>query len=128
MAIWHDLECSQCGAVEIDARVQGEITTCILCQGMRKIVYDRWTTVHTDLFPTPQYSDASGRMHSSQREKERYMRELGYEVCGDPKGGARPDHRIKDTAFSFSGQTSRRSTAERAHTSGRIAPGIRSGR
>jgi len=126
VSVWHDLECDVCGAREDDASVSGgTIPPCASCGGSRRIVFDGWTTVHTDLFPTPQYSDASGSWHRSQREKERALRERGFEPCGDRNHGARPDHRIRDSAFSYAGQHSRRSTGERARESRRIFPGVR---
>jgi hypothetical protein len=113
MSVWHDLECQRCGFRETDVLVsQGRIRRCP-CGGARKIVYDGWQTVHTDLFTTPQYSDAAGLTFSSQREKERHMAGLGYQVAGDRVGGARADHTLKHKAVSYAGQGCRKSTAER---------------
>ena len=126
MSVRHDLRCLACGAREADAMVDpAQVPPCGSCGGERRIVFDRWSTVHTDLFATPRYSDASGRWHSSQREKERFMRERGFEPCGDRKGGARPEHTIRDTAFSYAGQRTRQSTRERARAARRISPGVR---
>ena len=126
MGVWHDLQCEACGERHSDVPVSGGVAPpCASCGGPCRIVFDRWTTVHTDLFSTPQYSDASGRWHRSQREKERCMREAGFEPCGDRQHGGRPEHRIHETAFSYAGQASRQSTGERARTARRISPGVR---
>ena len=65
----------------------------------------------------PVYSDATGQWHSSQRDKERVMREKGYEPAGDKTHGARPDLRIHRKGFSYPGQGARTSTAERTRSS-----------
>lgn len=112
--ILHDLRCRHCGFVEREAQVRanrlGHCPKCLL--GGRKITYEFWETVKTDVFGSPQMSDASGREHSSQREKERFMRSQGYEGCGDKVGGARRDHTLRGTGFSYAGQRTRRTQAE----------------
>jgi hypothetical protein len=67
----------------------------------------------TDLFGCPQYSDASGRYHSGQREKEKYLARIGFHPAGDKEHGARHEHRLKGTALSGAGVARRTSTGER---------------
>ena len=69
--------------------------------------------LHTDVYGCAKYSDATGQYHTSQRDKDRVMKEAGYEPCGDKVHGARPEHRIKNTGFSYRGQPSRTSARER---------------
>jgi len=107
----HDIRCTRCDTIHIDVVIEDHVyPLCQLCGGKTVWIPSKVTT---DLFGTPQYSDAAGRCFSSQREKEKYMAERGYWGKGDKDHGARPDLSIKHTAFSYSGQDSRVSTGER---------------
>ena len=66
----------------------------------------------TDVYGVAQYSDATGQWHTSQRDKAKVMRNAGFEEAGDPVHGARAEHSIKGSTFSFGGQSSRRTIAE----------------
>jgi len=66
----------------------------------------------TDVFGSAQYSDATGQCHTSQRDKARVMKESGFFEAGDLVGGARADHRLKRTTFSYGKQQSRRTASE----------------
>ncbi len=108
--IVHDLRCEQCGAVERNVAIEaGKYPRCE-CGGKRD-----WNPaqLNTDVYGSPQYSDASGRVHSSQHEKRKFMREAGFHEAGDLVGGARADHRIKNSAFMFPGKRSHTSVGER---------------
>jgi hypothetical protein len=107
----HDIRCTRCATIQLDVVIENhEYPPCPLCGGKTTWVPSKMTT---DLFATPQYSDAAGRSFSSQREKEKYMAERGYWGKGDKDHGARVDLSIKRTGFSYSGQGNHRSTGER---------------
>jgi len=107
----HDIRCTRCATIQLDVVIENhEYPKCPLCGGKTVWVPSKMTT---DLFGTPQYSDATGEWHSSQRDKERAMRDLGYHPKGDKEHGARPDLSIKRTGFSYAGQKHRESTGER---------------
>lgn len=107
----HDIRCTRCGTERADVVIENHVyPKCQQCGGKTTWMPAKMTT---DLFATPQYSDATGQFHSSQREKERVMAEKGYWPKGDKDHGARPDLSIKRTGFSYSGQSSRQSTGER---------------
>jgi hypothetical protein len=116
--ILHDLICKDCEAVRRDVVViNGDYPHCTICKGEMTWMPSK---VSTDLFATPQFSDATGEWHSSQSEKIKRMKEIGvattgvpYTEAGDKVHGARNDLSIKRSAFSFSGQKSRVSTEER---------------
>ena len=109
--ILHDLSCPQCGAEFKDVLItDGDYGTCVICGTDLK-----WTPakINTDVFGCPQYSDATGKVHSSQHEKRMEMAKWGYHEAGDPVGGARHEHRIKNTAFCYPNQKSHVSTGEK---------------
>ena len=66
----------------------------------------------TDVYGSAQYSDATGEFHTSQREKIKTMKDLGYEEAGDKVGGARKEHRLKGTGYFYPGQSSHRTVSE----------------
>ena len=108
----HDIRCTRCQTVALDVVIENHVyPPCTLCGGKTSWIPAKVTT---DLFGTPQYSDAAGRFFSSQREKEKYMAERGYYGKGDKDHGARVDLSIRGTGFSYPGQGSRTSTGERA--------------
>ena len=110
----HDIRCVGCGTIRENVVIENHVYPhCQRCGDQMTWIPSKVTT---DLFPTPQYSDATGKMHSSQREKERCMRDLGYTPKGDKEHGARPDLSIKRSAFSYPGQKSHISTGERHGT------------
>jgi len=108
-----DLRCHDCGeiywGVACEYRKYGN---CGNCGGELEITWEGRQAPSTDVYGSPQYSDASGQLHTSQREKIKYMREWGYEEAGDKVGGARNEHRIKGTGYSFPGQKNRRTVSE----------------
>ena len=107
----HDIRCTRCDTIALNVVIENHAyPKCTLCGGKTVWIPSKMTT---DLFGTPQYSDASGQLHSSQREKEKYMAERGYWGKGDKDHGARVDLSIKKSAFSYPGQGSRVSTGER---------------
>ena len=87
---------------------------CASCGGKMKISWEGGHAPSTDVYGSEQYSDATGMYHTSQRQKEQVMRDYGYEVAGDPVGGARKEHRLKGTTFSYGNQSSRRTVSEGA--------------
>lgn len=112
MAVVHDLICKRCQKVTPGQLVDvGKYGTCE-CGGARTWMPSK---LSSDVFGSEQYSDAAGRSFTSQREKENYMRDRGYQIAGDPVGGARYEHGINGTAFSYAGQGAKTSTAERGH-------------
>lgn len=99
MAVLHDLICKR-GHVERGVLVSvGEYGRC-RCGAART-----WMPAgfNTDVFGSETYSDAAHRSFTSQRQKDRYMREHGYEPCGDKVGGSRPELKINGTYFSGGG-------------------------
>ena len=109
--IIHDLRCKNCQRIEEGVAVKaGEYPDCGVCGGERTWVPRSFVL---DLFGTPQYSDASGEFHSSQREKERFMAKHEFYGAGDKEHGGRKELTMNRSAFSYRGQGSRVSTAER---------------
>ena len=112
MAVLHDLICTAetCRWHEEGWVENGQYPLCPICGADTT-----WmpTGLHTDVYGSEQYSDAAGRSFSSQHEKEIFMARKGYVVAGDPVGGARADHRIRGSGFSYARQGSRQSAAER---------------
>ena len=111
-----DLRCDACNVVydgvlcELD-----EYGDCEQCGQPLKHQLS-WNGANGGLFGAPKYSDASGQYHSSQRDKEMFMARHGYHPAGDKVGGARKTLRVEGSAFSYPGQRSRASTAERSQT------------
>jgi hypothetical protein len=98
--------------------------TCGVCGGTLAFHPEGFVT---DVYGQSQYSDAVGGYVTSSRDRDQKMRNVnhsigdsgfnvvGYEPCGDKVGGARPDHSLKNSAFSGGGmQSSRTSTGERS--------------
>lgn len=100
----HDLRCRECGAVETGVWCEGEGYPACSCGGQRT-----WLpfVFKTDVYGTPMFCEASGESHSSAHDRDRYMRQRGYEPCGDPVGGARNVLKVEGTVFSYPGQPSR---------------------
>lgn len=117
--ILHDLICTVCERVEVDVQVSGgDYGHCDTCGGERTW---RPAGFHTDVYGSPQYSDASGQYHSSTREKAAHLADprnneygVSFQEAGDKVGGARKDHTLKRTGFSYPSQGGRTSTGERA--------------
>jgi hypothetical protein len=76
------------------------------------VTWERGRAPSTDVYGCAQLSDATGLEHTSQREKIKYMRDAGYEEAGDKVGGARIEHSLKNSTFSFGGQVSHRTVSE----------------
>lgn len=122
MSVVHWIRCPRCGAVEQDVRV--DVESMPLCtQGHEatpmRVTWEHGIPPKTDLHE-PRYSEAAGRSFRSTREKERWMRDptknawgISYEPCGDKVGGARTDLSIRNTGFSYPGNSRRTSTGER---------------
>lgn len=108
----HDLYCSFCKRQKWEVIRCKADWICNVCGNPKVECYDRWGTVNTDLFATPQFSNATGEWHSSQRDKERKMADLGYYGCGDKNHGSRPDLSMRNSAWSYSRQHSHISTGE----------------
>lgn len=94
--VLHDIRCAKCQRLMPDVLVDTENMPKCRCGGATRWVPSR---MNTDLYPTPRYSDATGKTHTSQREKERYMRDRGFTPCGDKVGGARLDLSLRGTKF-----------------------------
>jgi hypothetical protein len=115
-AIIHDLRCTDCKVLHLNVAVaNGVKPACCLCGGETKVSWEGGKPPGTDIYSTPRWNEGTGRFERSHREAEKYMRSQGWEGgCGDKVGGARPDHSLKRTGFSYAGQGSRVSTGERA--------------
>ena len=87
---------------------------CASCGGEMQVSWEGGQAPCTDVYGHEQYSDATGMMHSSHGDKVRHMSENGFYEAGDKVGGARNEHRINGTGFSFPGQTRRRTVSEGA--------------
>lgn len=110
-----DLRCTVCDAIVWNVATEYKrYPGCASCGGKMEVTWEGRQAPATDVYGVAQFSDATGEWHTSQRDKVRVMRECGYEEAGDPVGGARPDHTLKNTAWSYPGQKSRTSTEERA--------------
>lgn len=107
-----DLACDACGAEYPGTlcayREYGDCTAC----GNPLRYVATWGGANGGLYGSAQYSDATGQWHTSQHEKEMVMAKKGYYPAGDPVGGARKDHTLKNSAFGFSGGP-KTSTGER---------------
>ena len=109
--ILHDLRCKACGAVEEDVRCSPPSYPECVCGSTDRTWIPRKVT--SDIFSTPKFNHATGQWHTSTRDVESTMAKMGYSAAGDKVHGARDETWIKESAFSFSGQGSRRSSAER---------------
>jgi len=110
-----DLRCVDCGEVVFGvACAYRRYPACANCGGKLKITWEGGIAPATDVYGRPVYSDATGECHTSQREKAKAMAEWGFHEAGDPVGGARREHKLRGTGFSFSGQSSRRTVSEGA--------------
>ncbi len=108
-----DLRCTVCSAVTLAvACAYREYPNCALCGGSTAITWAGGVAPSTDVYGSAKYSDATGQEHTSQREKIRAMKDLGYHEAGDKVGGARADHTLKNSTFSFPNQGSRRTVTE----------------
>ncbi len=87
---------------------------CANCGGRMRVSWEGGQAPSTDVFGSEQYSDATGMYHTSQRDKERTMRDYGYETAGDKVGGARREHVLKGTTFSYGNQANKRTVGEGA--------------
>jgi len=114
VSVLHHVRCLECETVEHDFHVQGgDYGRCPVCTSNHRT----WipSKVNTDVYGAPQYSDATGQWHTSQRDKVRVMREAGYEEAGDKVHGARPEHRLTNHGFSDPQAKSHVSAGEREH-------------
>ncbi len=110
-----DLRCTVCSAVTLAVACSyREYPNCATCGGSTAITWAGGKAPGTDVFGCSTYSDATGEWHTSQRGKIKAMRDLGYEEAGDKVGGARADHTLKRSTFSFPDQGSRRTVSEGA--------------
>jgi len=118
-----DLRCRRCDRIyEDQVTPYKRYGRCPSCGGSLEATWERGKPPTTDLYGTPRYSDATGRLHASHREKVQHMRSLGYHEAGDPVGGARVTLSLRGTAFSYAGQGRRVSTAERIQARGKTPP------
>jgi len=109
-----DLRCQKCDRVYRGVACEYREYPRCECGGKTAITWDGGVAPSTDVWGSAQYSDASGQYHTSQREKVKYLKEWGYHEAGDPVGGARKEHRLKGSTFSFAGQKNRRTVSEGA--------------
>ena len=110
-----DLYCMDCGDVVWGvACAYKKYPGCANCGGELRVTWEGGQAPSTDVYGSPQYSDASGQYHSSQREKIGVMRDHGFDEAGDAVGGARYEHKLKRTTFSYCGQGNRRTVSEGA--------------
>ena len=110
-----DLRCVECGNVVLDVQCKyANYPECGICKGEMCVTWEAGRPPKTDVYGSPQWNEGVGDYVRSTRDAEKKMADEGFYPAGDPVGGARSDHRIKGTGFSYSGQTSRLSTAERA--------------
>jgi len=108
-----DLYCVDCDEPVFGvACAYREYPDCASCGGEMRVNWEGGHAPSTDVYGSEQYSDASGLSHSSTREKEAHMADWGYHPAGDPVGGARIEHKLNGTGFSFPGQVSRRTVNE----------------
>ena len=115
--IIHDLRCMQCGVVQVNVAIESGNTSvsCPLCAGPTQISWAHGKPPATDVYGQARYNLGTGREETSSRGAEKYMQGLGYDGhAGDRVHGGRVEHRIVGTGYSYSGQGSRQSTAERA--------------
>ncbi len=110
-----DLYCVDCKEVVWSVACNyGHYPDCAGCGGKMRITWEGGHAPATDVYGSAQYSDATGQFHTSQRDKARVMREIGFHEAGDLVGGARADHRLKKTTFSYGKQGSHRTVSEGA--------------
>ena len=110
-----DLYCIDCEEVAWSVACEYEhYPDCASCGGEMQITWEGGHAPSTDVYGCAQYSDATGLEHTSQREKIKHMRDNGWDEAGDKVGGARPEHRLHGTGFSFPGQGNRRTVNEGA--------------
>ena len=109
--ILHDLRCNRCEAIEEDVRCSPPDYPACVCGSTDRAWVPRKVT--SDIFSTPKWNHATGQWHTSTRDVESAMAKLGYTPAGDKVHGARDETWMKDSGFSFGGQQSRRSSAER---------------
>lgn len=108
-----DFRCPACERVVTDhVSAYGDWPVCA-CGAEMRVTWERGKCPALDAYGVPVYSDATGQYHTSTRDRERAMRELGFHPAGDKVGGARTDLSIRGTGFSYGGQASRVSTGER---------------
>lgn len=124
MPILHDLRCQHCGRVEPDVGVvEGDYGSCA-CGGPRVPDWSHGKAPATDL-RAPAYNHATGQVHTSQRQADQAMRDMGRRMserigmkwdpisAGDKVHGARDDLNPRSSAWSYKGQGARTSTGER---------------
>ncbi len=118
-----DLMCEKCAAVTIAVLCRYNDYPKCKCGGEQfhtfAMLRDGGKAPATDVFGSPQYSDATGQEHSSTRDRKNFMRNhvhdldgipVRYEEAGDKVGGMRIEHRLKKTGFSGGGMSGNRST------------------
>lgn len=108
--IVHDLYCRTCGREEENAGIRNGIFPS--CCGATM----RWRPfpIRTDVLPCPAYSEATGTIVGSTRERDKMMRAAGFEPCGDRVGGARNESHLNlGKITSYPGQVRRPSPIER---------------
>ena len=89
-----------------------DFPACPECGGGVQVCWQGGQAPATDVYGVEQYSDATGRMETSTRGKESYMKGKGFYPAGDRVGGALHTHRLNGTTYSYGGQSSRRTVAE----------------
>lgn len=119
MAILHAVRCRECEFIEERFHVvNGDYGACpeSACRSRDRTWVPRG--FNTDVFGSPQYSDATGQWHSSTRDKIKCAAEAGFTEAGDKVHGARPELRMTGAVFSggvFAGM-GKTSSGERERT------------
>lgn len=106
----YEYECEQCGDFDAAARIADRRTQpCPKCGELARQVIK--TPPQTDVLGSEHYCDVNEVSYTSTREYEKKMKVGGWEPAGDKVGGARSEHKVNGTLFSYAGQSSRTSTA-----------------
>jgi len=88
---------------------------CPLCGGPGKANWEHGHPPATDVYGHETWNEGTGQYHTSSRAAEKCAQGMGYDGhAGDAVGGAKVEHRIVGTGYSYRGQGSRQSTGERA--------------
>jgi hypothetical protein len=113
--IIHDLRCTVCKVLHLNVAVVGRaIPACDLCGGETKVSWEGGKPPGTDVYGQARWNEGTGRMETSSRGAEKFMRSQGWDGhAGDKVHGARVEHKLVGTGYSYRGQGSRVSTGER---------------
>lgn len=106
----YEYHCNRCGDFDAAARIaERRLQPCPECGALSIQIIK--TPPHTDVLGHEHYCDVNEVTYTSRREYEKKMAAGGWEPAGDKVGGARSEHRLKGTLFSYDGQSARTSPA-----------------